>query len=211
MKRLLAFSSASHMGVIAVGVFCMNVQALTGTLFQIAAHATSTGILFLFVGLMEERMGTRDIDALGGIAYRAPIFATFFGIAMLASVGLPGTSGFIGEFLIILGAVKFNAFIGFLAGTTLIIGVCYMLWMFQRVFFEKTNNLTTAFQDLKPTEALSFLPVIILIIVMGVFPQIFIQKIEPAAQQQVAKVFTMTQGQVADTTAPTPGQNNHTN
>ena len=79
------------------------------------------------------------------------------------------------------------------------------------VFFEKTNNLTTAFQDLKPTEALSFLPVIILIIVMGVFPQIFIQKIEPAAQQQVAKVFTMTQGQVADTTAPTPGQNNHTN
>ena len=166
------------MGVIAVGVFCMNVQALTGTLFQIAAHATSTGILFLFVGLMEERMVTRDIDALGGIAYRAPIFATFFGIAMLASVGLPGTSGFIGEFLIILGAVKFNAFIGFLAGTTLIIGVCYMLWMFQRVFFEKTNNLTTAFQDLKPTEALSFLPVIILIIVMGVFPQIFIQKIE---------------------------------
>jgi len=211
MKRLLAFSSASHMGIIAVGVFCMNVQALTGTLFQIAAHATSTGILFLFVGLMEERMGTREIDDLGGIAYRAPIFATFFAIAMLASVGLPGTSGFIGEFLIILGAIKFNAFIGFLAGTTLIIGVCYMLWMFQRVFFEKTNDRTTAFKDLKPTEALSFLPVIILIIVMGIFPQIFLEKIEPAAQQQVAKVFTMTQGQVADTTAPTPGQNNHTN
>ncbi|MGW8193478.1 MAG: complex I subunit 4 family protein [Desulforhopalus sp.] len=211
MKRMLAFSSASHMGIIAIGVFCMNVQALTGSLFQIAAHATSTGVLFLFIGLMEERMNTREIGDLGGIAYRAPIFATFFAIAMLASVGLPGTSGFIGEFLIILGAVKFNAFIGFLAGTTLIIGVCYMLWMFQRVFFEKTNDRTTDFQDLKPAEALTFLPVVILIVVMGIFPQIFIAKIEPAAQQQVAKVFTMTSSQVADTTVPSPGHNNHKN
>ncbi len=211
MKRMLAFSSASHMGIIALGVFCMNVQALTGSLFQIAAHATSTGVLFLFVGLMEERMGTRDIGDLGGIAYRAPIFATFFAIAMFASVGLPGTSGFIGEFLIILGAIKFNGFIGFLAGTSLIIGVCYMLWMFQRVFFEKTNERTMEFQDLKVSEALTFLPVILLIIGMGLFPQTFISKIEPAAQLQIAKVFAMTQSQVAETTVPTPGHNNHKN
>jgi len=211
MKRLLAFSSASHMGIIALGIFCMNVQALTGTLFQIAAHATSTGVLFLFVGLMEERMKTREIEALGGIAYRAPIFATFFAIAMLASVGLPGTSGFIGEFLIILGAIKFNPIIGILAGTTLIIGVCYMLWMFQRVFFEKENERTAEFKDLSVSEAFTFLPVIILIIAMGVFPQAIIKKIEPAAQQQVAKVFAMTQAQVADTKVPTPGHNNHKN
>lgn len=211
MKRLLAFSSASHMGIIALGVFCMNVQALTGSLFQIAAHATSTGVLFLFVGLMEERMGTREIGDLGGIAYRAPIFATFFAIAMLASVGLPGTSGFIGEFLIILGAIKFNAFIGVLAGTTLIIGVCYMLWMFQRVFFEKTNERTLEFKDLKASEVLTFIPIILLIIGMGIFPQTFIKKIEPAAQLQIAKVFSMTQSQVADTTVPTPGHNNQKN
>ncbi|MGB3210901.1 MAG: NADH-quinone oxidoreductase subunit M [Desulforhopalus sp.] len=211
MKRMLAFSSASHMGIIALGVFCMNVQALTGSLFQIAAHATSTGVLFLFVGLMEERMGTREIGDLGGIAYRAPIFATFFAIAMLASVGLPGTSGFIGEFLIILGAIKFNGFIGFLAGTSLIIGVCYMLWMFQRVFFEKTNEQTMEFQDLKTSEALTFLPVIVLIIAMGIFPQTFIKKIEPAAQLHVAKVFAISQSQVADTTVPAPGHNNHKN
>ncbi len=211
MKRLLAFSSASHMGIIALGVFCMNVQALTGSLYQIAAHATSTGVLFLFVGLMEERMGTREIGDLGGIAYRAPIFATFFAIAMLASVGLPGTSGFIGEFLIILGAIKFSGFIGFLAGTTLIIGVCYMLWMFQRVFFEKTNERTAAFPDLKATEVLTFVPVILLIIAMGIFPQTFIKKIEPAAQQQIAKVFSMTESQVAETTVPTPGHSNHKN
>lgn len=211
MKRMLAFSSASHMGIIALGVFCMNVQALTGSLFQIAAHATSTGVLFLFVGLMEERMGTREIGDLGGVAYRAPVFATFFAIAMLASVGLPGTSGFIGEFLIILGAIKFNGFIGVLAGTSVIIGVCYMLWMFQRVFFEKTNDRAMGFQDLKASEVLTFIPVILLIMAMGVFPQTFIQKIEPAAQLQVAKVFAMTQSQVAETTVPTPGHNNHKN
>jgi NADH-quinone oxidoreductase subunit M len=211
MKRLLAFSSASHMGIIALGVFCMNVQALTGSLFQIAAHATSTGVLFLFIGLMEERMGTREIGDLGGIAYRAPIFATFFAIAMLASVGLPGTSGFIGEFLIILGAIKFNAFIGVLAGTSLIIGVCYMLWMFQRVFFEKTNDRTMEFKDLKVSEVLTFIPIILLIIGMGIFPQTFIKKIEPAAQLQIAKVFSMTQSQIADTTVPTPGHNNQKN
>ena len=211
LKRMLAFSSASHMGIIALGVFCMNVQALTGTLFQIAAHATSTGILFLFVGLMEERMQTREIEELGGIAYRAPLFATFFAIAMLASVGLPGTSGFIGEFLIILGAIKFNAFIGVLAGTTLIIGVCYMLWMFQRVFFEKSNERTNEFPDLNISETLTFLPVIILILAMGIFPHTFIKKIEPTAQQQVAKLFATPEAHLADSTVPTPGHNNHKN
>ena len=205
IKRLLAFSSASHMGIIALGVFCMNVQALTGSLFQIVAHATSTGVLFLFVGLLEERMETRNIGDLGGIAYRAPIFATFFGIAMLASVGLPGTSGFIGEFLIILGAVKFNVFIGFLAGTTIIIGVCYMLWMFQRVFFEKTNERTEKFKDLSLVETLTFLPVILLIIFMGIYPQPFIEKIEPAAQQHVANFSSMPETHVVDTIVPTAG------
>lgn len=215
MKRMLAFSSASHMGVIALGVFCMNVQALTGSLFQIAAHATSTGVLFLFVGMMEERMETREIADLGGVAYKAPIFATFFAIAMLASVGLPGTSGFIGEFLIILGAIKFSTFIGVLAGTTLVIGVCYMLWMFQRVFFEKSNEKTADFKDLTPGEALTFLPVILLIIGMGIFPQAFIEKIEPAAQQQVAQLMTVSPTQVADTTATKAAiqaePNNHKN
>jgi NADH-quinone oxidoreductase subunit M len=211
IKRLLAFSSASHMGVIALGVFCMNVQALTGSLFQIVAHATSTGILFLFVGLLEERMQTRTIGDLGGIAYRAPIFATFFAIAMLASVGLPGTSGFIGEFLIILGAVKFNVLVGVLAGTTLIIGVCYMLWMFQRVFFENTNERTEKFKDLSLAETLTFLPVIVLIILMGIYPQPFIKKIEPAAQQHIAKFYSSPQTHIADTSVQTPELNNHKN
>lgn len=196
IKRLLAFSSASHMGILALGVFCMNIQALTGTIFQIIAHATSTGVLFLFVGMLEERVQTRNIEELGGIARQAPIFAFFFAVALLASVGLPGTSGFIGEFLIILGAVKFHTAIGVLAGTTLIIGVCYMLWMFQRVFFEKTNDRTAGFKDLTGIEALAFLPVILLILIMGIYPQPFIAKIEPAAKEQIA--FVRPTAQVAN-------------
>jgi len=211
IKRMLAFSSASHMGIIALGVFCMNVQALTGSLFQIVAHATSTGILFLFVGLIEERTQTRTIGDLGGIAYRAPIFATFFAIAMLASVGLPGTSGFIGEFLIILGAVKFNIFVGAFAGTAIIIGVCYMLWMFQRVFFETANERTENFKDLNLVETLTFLPVILLIIFMGIYPQPFIDRIEPAAQQQIAKFYSIDQTDSTDTIVQTPGLKNHKN
>ncbi|WP_136797002.1 MULTISPECIES: complex I subunit 4 family protein [Desulfosediminicola] len=200
-KRMLAFSSASHMGIIALGIFCMNLQALTGTLYQIVAHATSTGVLFLLLGIIEERMDTRTIGDLGGIAYKAPIFATFFAVAMLASVGLPGTSGFIGEFLIILGAVKFNITIGVLAGTTLIIGVCYMLWMFQRVFFEKLTEKTEKFTDLSPIETLTILPIVVLIIVMGIYPQPFLDKVAPAAKQQLAQVLTE-QHQVADSADP---------
>jgi len=145
---------------------------------------------------MEERLKTRNIDALGGLAYRAPIFATFFAVAMLASVGLPGTSGFIGEFLIILGTVKYSMFLGLLTGFTLIVGVCYMLWMFQRVFYEKESETTTRFTDLTAGEAFSFLPVMILIFVMGIFPQLFISKIEPAVQQQIAQLYAPAQQQV---------------
>ena len=199
MKRLLAFSSASHMGVLALGLFCLNIQALTGSIFQIMAHATSTGLLFLLIGMIEDRLQTREIADLGGIARQAPIFAFFFAVALLASVGLPGTSGFIGEFLIILGAIKFDTTIGIFAATTLIIGVCYMLWMFQRVFFEKGNDRTAGFTDLSAAETLAFLPVIVLILLMGVFPQPFIARIEPAAQNHIATVQATgrTSGQIA--------------
>jgi NADH-quinone oxidoreductase subunit M len=117
----------------------------------------------------------------------------------LASVGLPGTSGFIGEFLIIMGAIKFNTAIGILTATSLIIGVCYMLWMFQRVFVEKRNEKTQGFADLSICETLAFLPVILLILFMGVFPQPFIARITPAAQSQIATVQGTGQltGQVA--------------
>lgn len=187
-KKMLAFSSASHMGIIALGIFCFNSQALTGTLYQIVAHATSTGVLFVLLGIIEERSHTRSISDLGGIAKQAPYFAFFFAITMLASVGLPGTSGFIGEFLIILGAVKFNVLVGVLAGTTLIIGVCYMLWMFQRVFFENVKDKSNGFKDISFIEGLVMLPVALLIIFMGIYPQPFLNKITPSAVSHIEKV-----------------------
>ncbi len=206
LKRMLAFSSASHMGIIALGIFCMNIQALTGTLYQIVAHATSTGVLFLLLGIIEERTDSRNIEDFGGMAAKAPVFAVFFAVAMLASVGLPGTSGFIGEFLIILGAVKFNPFIAVMAGTTLIIGVCYMLFLFQRVFFEKPSARLAGFNDLSAIEILTILPIIILIVVMGIYPQPFISKIVPSAERQMAAITT--QKQIADFRVETlkPGQ-----
>jgi NADH-quinone oxidoreductase subunit M len=203
-KRMLAFSSASHMGIIALGVFCMNMQALTGSIYQIVAHATSTGVLFLFAGILEDRTQTRTIEDLGGIASKAPVFALYFAIAMLASVGLPGTSGFIGEFMIILGAIKFNTAIGVLAGTTLIIGVCYMLWMFQKVFFQNTTSASENFKDLSLVEGLTFLPVIILIIFMGIYPQPFLSKITPSTALHFAHSESVVAHQTVTTHALLP-------
>ena len=176
-------------------------QALTGTVYQIVAHATSTGALFLLLGLMEERMQTRKISELGGIAAKAPLFALFFAIVMLASVGLPGTSGFVGEFFIILGALKFNILVGVLAGTAVIVGVCYMLWMFQRVFFEKSNAKTEQFRDLTPAEGFALLPIIVLILLMGIYPHPFLQKIEPSTARQFAVAKTVVAQGSSQTTA----------
>lgn len=185
-KRLLAYSSASHMGLIALGALCLNAQALTGSLFQIVAHATSTGLLFLLVGVIEQRCGSRRIDEFGGLASRMPLLAVLFVIAMLASCGLPGTNGFIGEFLIILGAVKMNMVIGILAALTLLLGVCYMLWLFQRVFLQKRSQTSEAGSDLKISEALIFLPVIVIILWLGIYPQPFLKKITPSVEKQLA-------------------------
>lgn len=184
-KRMLAYSSASHLGLIAVGIFAMNTQAMVGSVYQIVAHAMATGMLFLLVGLLEQRLGTREIDSLGGIAKVAPVYATFFAIAMLASCGLPGTNGFIGEFLIILGTFKYNTWLGVVAATTVIVGVTYILWMYQRVIFQKTNTLTEGFKDLNTREILGLAPIVVLIIFMGIYPKPFIDKIEPTVENYI--------------------------
>ncbi|WP_246347249.1 complex I subunit 4 family protein [Desulfurispira natronophila] len=197
-KRMLAYSSASHLGLIAVGIFAMNTQAMVGSVYQIVAHAMATGMLFLLVGLLEERLGTREIDSLGGIAKVAPIYATFFAIAMLASVGLPGTNGFIGEFLIILGTFKYNVWLGVVAATTVLVGVSYILWMYQRVIFQKTNQLTEEFKDLNPREIIGLAPIVVLIIFMGVYPKPFIEKIEPTVENYIEIIERQSQAVVAE-------------
>ncbi|WP_034764148.1 complex I subunit 4 family protein [Chrysiogenes arsenatis] len=188
VKRMLAYSSASHLGIIAVGIFALNTEAMVGSVYQIVAHAMATGVLFLLVGLLEERLGTRNIDSLGGIAKVAPVYATFFAVAMLASCGLPGTNGFIGEFLIILGTFKYHWLLGTIAATSVLVGVAYMLWMYQRVIFQKTNDLTVKFADLNGREIIGIAPVLLLIIYMGIHPQPFLKKIEPSVERYISQI-----------------------
>ncbi len=146
LKRLIAFSSVSHLGYVMLGIFAFNMQGVQGGIYQMLNHGISTGGLFLIVGMIYERRHTRMIADFGGLSKVMPIFATFFMIITLSSVALPGTNGFVGEFLILMGAFKNNVVYGTLATTGVILGAVYMLWMFQRVMFgvvtkEENRNL----------------------------------------------------------------------
>ncbi len=135
LKRLIAYSSVSHMGFVTLGIFALNTQGLEGGILQMINHGVVTGALFLSVGVVYERTHTRKIADYGGLATIMPIYASFFMVFTLASIGFPATNGFIGEFLILLGGFAANKLAGVLACTGIIIGAGYMLWLYQRVFF----------------------------------------------------------------------------
>ena len=146
LKRLIAFSSVSHLGYVMLGIFAFNMQGVQGGIYQMLNHGISTGGLFLIVGMIYERRHTRMIADFGGLSKVMPVFAIFFMIITLSSIALPGTNGFVGEFLILLGAFKANVVYGILATTGVVLGAVYMLWMFQRVMFgvvtkEENRNL----------------------------------------------------------------------
>jgi NADH:ubiquinone oxidoreductase subunit 4 (subunit M) len=140
LKRLVAYSSVSHMGLIVVGIFCLNLAGLKGGIVQMLNHGLSTGALFILVGALYERKKTRNLNRLGGLAGRTPVLATFFVITMLSSVGLPGLNGFVGEFLLLMGSFQFAWWLGVLAATSVVLGAVYLLWMTQRVLFEKDRS-----------------------------------------------------------------------
>ncbi|MBI4719745.1 MAG: Fe-S-binding domain-containing protein, partial [Chitinivibrionia bacterium] len=167
----------------------LNVQAVEGAIYQMLNHGLSTGALFLLVGIIYERRHTRLIEAYGGIASVMPLYAAVFMIVTLSSIGLPPLNGFVGEFLILLGAFKFKPLYGALAGTGVVLGAIYMLWMYQRVFFgavKETANRTL--KDLSLREALVFIPVIAMIVVMGVYPRPFLSRMEPAVEKFISEV-----------------------
>ena len=140
IKSLVAFSSVSHMGFIMLGLFALNMQGMQGAILQMINHGVSTGALFLLVGMIYDRRHTRMIEDFGGIAKPMPVYATFFMIVMLSSIGLPLTNGFVGEFLILLGVFAANHWYATFAASGVILGACYMLWMYQRVIFGKVTN-----------------------------------------------------------------------
>jgi NADH-quinone oxidoreductase subunit M len=189
-KRVLAYSSVSHLGVILLGVFTLSPQALSGAVLQMVAHALSTGALFLLVGFLYERRGTTLIDDWGGAAKAVPVFATVFMVVMLASVGLPGLSGFVGEFLIFLGAYRDHATASIFAATSIIFGAAYMLWLYQRLMFgpENPDTLAPRLPDLTWREGLVFIPMVALIFTVGLAPQILLSRINPATDAYLSQV-----------------------
>ena len=193
MKKLVAYSSVSHMGFIMLGVFALNHQGVEGGILQMLNHGISTGALFLLVGVIYERTHTRDIWSYGGIAKIVPVYATIFIIVALSSAGLPGTNGFVGEFLTLLGAFRwgyaqhaggagFMASYGFVifACTGVILGAVYLLWMIERVFFGKViQERNKHIPDLNRRELAVFAPLLVMIFWLGLYPKPFIEKMEP--------------------------------
>ena len=180
LKKLVAYSSVSHLGFCMLGLYAMNEQGYAGSMLQMINHGISTGALFLLVGVVYERRHTRLIADMGGLWKPLPAFASVFLVVMLSSIGLPGTNGFVGEFLVLLGAFRVHPLWAVLAATGVILSACYMLWMFQRVMFGPVTHAENEnLSDLTFRERLVFAPLIVLIFWLGVMPQPFLDRMQP--------------------------------
>ncbi|GMQ91762.1 MAG: NADH-quinone oxidoreductase subunit M [Gammaproteobacteria bacterium] len=175
MKKLIAYSSIAHMGFVTLGIFIFNAQGIEGGIVQMVSHGFISGALFLCVGVLYERMHSRQISDYGGVANTMPVFAAFMMLFAMANVGLPGTSGFVGEFLVIVGAFKVNIWYAVLLATILIFGAAYTLWMYKRTIFgEVANDKVAALKDINPREAL-FLGILALaVLILGLWPYPFL-------------------------------------
>jgi NADH-quinone oxidoreductase subunit M len=175
MKKLVAYSSVAHMGFVTMGIFTGTAQGLSGALFQMLSHGVVSGALFLIVGVVYDRMHTREIARYGGLVHRMPLYAAVFMVMMLASVGLPGTSGFVGEFLVLVGTFQVNTWAAFLATTGIILGAAYMLYLYRRVIFGPLVRADLKdIVDLNRREIAIFAPIVIVVLWMGVYPKPFL-------------------------------------
>ncbi len=203
VKRLVAYSSVSHMGFVVLGLFSLTDQGMQGALYQMLNHGVSTGALFLFVGMIYERRHTRMISDFGGLARPMPWFSTFFVIASLSSIGLPFLNGFVGEFLIMLGswtslAVQHAWIVTMLAGTGVIWAAVYMLWMLQRVVFgATTSDINSKLLDLNAREVGLALPLLALMLFMGVYPNAFLSR-SRASVEAARQVVSPTAGKTVN-------------
>jgi NADH-quinone oxidoreductase subunit M len=174
MKKLIAYSSVAHMGVVTIGIFTFNFQGIAGGIFQMLSHGIVSSALFLIVGVVYDRIHSREIARYGGLGDRMPSYALVFMVFTMASVGLPGTSGFVGEFLVIIGALQVNFWLALLGGMGMILGAAYMLYLYRRVIFGRiTHADLRGILDLSPREWAVFAPLIILTLWMGVYPSSF--------------------------------------
>jgi NADH-quinone oxidoreductase subunit M len=189
MKKLVAYSSVSHLGFVVLGICAMNVQGMQGAVYQMLNHGVSTGGLFLIVGMLSDRRHTRAIAEFGGIKRSAPYLVAAFLVITLSSIAMPGLNGFIGEFLILVGAWRWNPTFAAVAGTGVILSAVYMLWMFQRVNYGPlTKDENARMKDLSAREWWILAPVVALAILMGVLPAPFLRAMEPSVNRVVQRV-----------------------
>ena len=183
LKKLVAYSSVSHLGFVVLGIFSFTQAGLVGAVYVMLAHGISTGALFMLVGIIHERRHTFEITEFGGLATPMPVYSTFFLVITLASIGLPLLNGFIGEFLVLTGAFQANTLYGVLAATGVIWSACYMLWMYQRVFYGKVKvEANLELPDLSLRERATLWPVALAALCMGVLPLVWINAIDPAVR-----------------------------
>ena len=188
MKKLIAYSSVAHMGFVTLGIFTANVQGLQGAVFQMISHGLISGALFLCVGVVYDRLHTRELGRYGGIVRNMPRYATFFMIFMLGSVGLPGTSGFVGEFLSLLGAFEANTTVAFCATSGVVLGAAYMLVLYRRVVFgPQLNQDAAAMPDLNRIETGLFVPLALMVVALGVFPGLVMSRVAPSIDRLVSQ------------------------
>ncbi len=174
MKKLIAYSSIAHMGVVVIGIFTFNIQGIDGALFQMLSHGVVSAALFLCVGVIYDRMHTREIARYGGLADRMPAYAFVFMLFTMASIGLPGTSGFVGEFLVLVGAFQVNIWLALLGSLGMVLGAVYMLYLYRRVIFGKiTRPDLKSILDLSPREMAIFAPLAVLTLWLGIYPSSF--------------------------------------
>ena len=189
LKKLVAYSSVSHLGFVALGISAMNIQGVQGAVYQMLAHGVSTGALFLIVGMLSDRRHTRLISEFGGLKKVLPRLSSAFLVVTLASIGLPGLNGFVGELLILVGAFRWDPRVAVFAASGVLLSAVYMLWMFQRVNYGPvTKDENATLSDLTTRERLTLWPAVAMTIVMGVFPMIFLRPMEPAVARLVDQV-----------------------
>ncbi len=175
MKKLIAYSSIAHMGFVTIGTFTMTVQGIEGAIYQMLSHGVVSAALFLVVGVVYDRIHTREIDAYGGLVHRMPAYALVFMVFMMASVGLPGTGGFVGEILVLVGAFKSNTIVAALAMLGVILGAAYMLYLYRRIIFgELTKDNLMSILDMNRREMAIFAPLLLVTLWMGIYPVSFL-------------------------------------
>ncbi len=190
LKKLIAYSSVSHMGFVTLGIFVFQQQAMDGAILQMVNHGLITGALFLCVGVIYERTHDRIIARMGGLAAKTPAYAAIFGFFMLASVGLPGLAGFVGEFLVFVGTFAVSPLAAAIAALVMVLGAVYLLWMFQRVAFgpmsDFLRNLGHHLSDLSPIEVMTLAPLAALTLIFGLFPGLLLDLIQGPVDSIIA-------------------------